>query len=441
MGGVTRGLKHSGNPAILNKTHINHTTRKESEPPLKTIVDTEFADLSHMNFEVSDEQRIVLDEVDRACKEIRPLEDAAYLSGSFNQHLVPIFKRAQLLGLPISRRYGEGQGADILTYALALERIGQEGTGVRTFLSGHVSLGQMTLQKWGNEQQKEKYLPPATRGEKVMCFGLTEPTAGSDPASLRTTYEDKGSYFLLNGSKAWISNGSIADAAVIFAHPKGKREGMSAFIVEKKFEGYSSQQQKHKLGMPTSDTGSIFLDNCRVPKENMLGPAGKGLGIAYSGLMSGRLSVAAGCLGVIEDCINESVNYARERIQHGKQIGKHQLVQRHIGIMSTNLEAARNLVYKASVMKQQSDSTPEDKTIRDQADIMIAKAKFFASNASIDAADRAVQIFGSSGYSFETRAPRHLVDTRVCRIYEGTDEIMVQKIAVSLLGTDFEAYK
>jgi alkylation response protein AidB-like acyl-CoA dehydrogenase len=408
---------------------------------LKTAIDTDFADLSQMKFDISDEQQLILDEVDRACREIRPLEDEAYLSGSFNQHLIPIFKRAQLLGLPISRRYGEGQGADILTYALALERIGQEGTGVRTFLSGHVSLGQMTVQKWGNEQQKEKYLPPATRGEKVMCFGLTEPTAGSDPVSLRTTYEDKGTHFLLNGSKAWISNGSIADAAVIFAYPKGKREAMSAFIVEKKFEGYSSQQQKHKLGMPTSDTGSIFLDNCQVPKENLLGPPGKGLGIAYSGLMSGRLSVAAGCLGVIEDCISEAVSYARERVQHGKQIGKHQLVQRHIGIMSTNLEAAKNLVYKASVLKQESDNKPEDKVIRDHADIMIAKAKFFASNASFDAADRTVQIFGSSGYSFETRAPRHLVDTRVCRIYEGTDEIMVQKIAVSLLGTDFEAYR
>jgi alkylation response protein AidB-like acyl-CoA dehydrogenase len=408
---------------------------------LKTMVDTDFANLSQMKFEVSDEQQLILDEVERACREIRPFEDQAYLSGAFNQHLVPIFKKAQLLGLPISRRYGEGQGADILTYALALERIGQEGTGVRTFLSGHVSLGQMTVQKWGNEQQKERYLPPATRGEQVMCFGLTEPTAGSDPASLRTTYEDKGTHFLLNGSKAWISNGSIADTAVIFAYPKGKREGMSAFIVERKFEGYSSQQQKHKLGMPTSDTGSIYLDNCRVPKENMLGPVGKGLGIAYSGLMSGRLSVAAGCLGVIEDCITEAVNYAKERIQHGKPIGKHQLVQRHIGIMSTNLEAAKNLVYKASVMKQESDNNPENKAARDQADIMIAKAKFFASNASFDAADRTVQIFGSSGYSFETRAPRHLVDTRVCRIYEGTDEIMVQKIAVSLLGTDFEAYR
>jgi len=408
---------------------------------LKTVVDTGFADLSRMNFDVSDEQKLVLEEVDRACRELRPFEDEAYLAGRFNQHLAPIFKKAQLLGLPISRRYGEGQGADVLTYALALERIGREGTGVRTFLSGHVSLGQVTIQKWANEEQKQRYLPPATRGETIMCFGLTEPTAGSDPTSLRTTFEDGGSYYVLNGSKAWISNGSIADVAVVFAYPKGKRDGMCAFIVEKGFGGYSSQQQKHKLGMPTSDTGSIFLDNCRVPKENLMGPLGKGLSIAYSGLMSGRLSVAAGCLGVIEDCIEEAVGYAKQRVQHGKQIGKHQLVQRHIGDISTSLEAAKNLVYKAALLKQRSDSSPEDRELRDEADVMIAKAKYFASNASFEAADRTVQILGSSGYSFETRAPRHLVDTRVCRIYEGTDEIMVQKIAVSLLGSDYEAYK
>ncbi len=408
---------------------------------MKTIVDTGFTDLSQMNFEISDEQKLVLDEVDRACRELRPFEDEAYLAGRFNQHLSPIFSKAQLLGLPISKRYGAGQGADVLTYALALERIGQEGTGVRTFLSGHVSLGQVTIQKWADEEQKERYLPAATKGEKIMCFGLTEPTAGSDPGSLRTTFEDRGSYFLLNGSKAWISNGSIADVAVIFAYPKGKTEGMCSFIVEKGFEGYSSQQQKHKLGMPTSDTGSIFLDNCRVPKENRMGPAGKGLSIAFSGLMSGRLSVAAGCLGVIEDCIVEAVSYAKQRVQHGKQIGKHQLIQRHIGDMSTNLEAAKNLVYKAALLKQKSDTNPENRDLRDYADVMIAKAKYFASNASFDAADGTVQIFGSSGYSFETRAPRHLVDTRVCRIYEGTDEIMVQKIAVSLLGPDYEAYR
>jgi alkylation response protein AidB-like acyl-CoA dehydrogenase len=408
---------------------------------LKTVVDTGFEDLSRMSFEVSEEQKLVLDEVDRACRELRPFEDEAYLAGRFNEHLAPIFKKAQLLGLPISRRYGEGQGADVLTYALALERVGKEGTGVRTFLSGHVSLGQVTIQKWASEEQKQRYLPSATRGEKIMCFGLTEPTAGSDPTSLRTTFEDKGTYFLLNGSKAWISNGSIADVAVIFAYPKGKTDGMSAFIVEKGFEGYSSQQQKHKLGMPTSDTGSIFMDNCHVPKENLMGQPGKGLGIAYSGLMSGRLSVAAGCLGVIEDCIDEAVAYSKQRVQHGKPIGKHQLVQRHIGDMATSLEAAKNLVYKAAVLKQRSDSNSADRGLRDEADVMIAKAKYFASNASFEAADRTVQIFGSSGYSFETRAPRHLVDTRVCRIYEGTDEIMVQKIAVSLLGQDYEAYR
>ncbi len=408
---------------------------------MKTVVDTGFANLSQMNFDISDEQKLILDEVDRACRELRPFEDEAYLAGKFNQHVVPIFKKAQLLGLPISRQYGEGQGADVLTYALALERIGQEGTGVRTFLSGHISLGQFTIQRWGNEDQKKRYLPPATTGEKIMCFGLTEPTAGSDPASLRTSFEERGNYYSLNGSKAWISNGSIAEVTVVFAYPKGKHEGMCAFIVEKGFEGYTSQQQKHKLGMPTSDTGSIFLDNCRVPKENLLGPPGKGLGIAYSGLMSGRLSVAAGCLGVVEDCINEAVNYAGQRVQHGKQIGKHQLVQRHIGIMATNLEAAKNLVYKAALLKQRSDDQPENKDLREQADLMIAKAKYFASNASFDAADRTVQILGASGYSFETRAPRHLVDTRVCRIYEGTDEIIVQKIAVGLLGPGFEAYR
>src|SRR5438105_8891067 len=380
---------------------------------LKTIVDSGTEDLSKMNFDVSEEQKLVLDEVDRACRELRPLEDQAYLAGKFNEHLIPIFKKAQVLGLPISRRYGEGQGADILTYALALERIGREGTGVRTFLSGHVSLGQLTVQKWGNEDQKQRYLPQEKDGERVMFIGLAEPTAGSDPTSLRTSYEDKGTHYLLNGSKAWISNGSIADTSVVFAFPKGKHDGMCAFIVEKTFEGYSAQQQKHKLGMPTSDTGSIFLDNCRVPKENLLGPLGKGLSIAYSGLMSGRLSVAAGCLGVIEDCINEAVAFSKQRIQHGKPIAKHQLVQRHIGEMSTNLEAAKTEVYKAALLKQKSDSDPEDKDLRDYADVMIAKAKYFASNASFDAADRTVQILGSSGYSFETRAPRHLVDTRV----------------------------
>ncbi len=263
----------------------------------------EISNLGVMNFEVSEEQKLILNVVDEACKKIRPIEDKCYLEHRFNDKVLPIFKEAHLLGLPVSRKYGEGQGADALTYALALERVGQEGTGVRTFFSGHTSLGQLTLQKWGNSEQKERYLPRTTQGEMIMAFGLTEPTAGSDPASLKTNFELKGNYFYLNGSKAWISNGSIADLLVVFAYPKGKNEGMCAFLVEKNFEGFEASAIKDKLGLPTSDTGLLYFTDCKVPKENMLGPNGKGLSVAYSALMSGRLSVAAGCVGVIEDCL------------------------------------------------------------------------------------------------------------------------------------------
>src|SRR5579871_513876 len=215
----------------------------------------EISNLGVMNFEVSEEQKLILNVVDEACKKIRPIEDKCYLEHRFNDKVLPIFKDAHLLGLPVSRNYGEGQGADALTYALALERIGREGTGVRTFFSGHTSLGQLTLQKWGNAEQKESYLPRTTKGEMVMAFGLTEPTAGSDPASLKTNFEEKDGRFYLNGSKAWISNGSIADLVVVFAYPKGKSEGMCAFLVEKQSEGFSAAPIVDKLGLPTSDTG------------------------------------------------------------------------------------------------------------------------------------------------------------------------------------------
>lgn len=401
----------------------------------------EISNLSIMNFEISDEQKIILSVVDEACKKIRPIEDKCYLEHKFNNMVLPTFKEAHLLGLPISRNYGEGQGADALTYALALERIGREGTGVRTFLSGHTSLGELTLQKWGSEEQRERYLPMTTRGDLVMAFGLTEPGAGSDPASLKTNFEERDNYYYLNGSKAWISNGSIADLLVVFAYPKGRSEGMCAFLVEKEFEGFKAEAIKNKLGLPTSDTGLLYFDNCKVPKENLLGPVGKGLSIAYSALMSGRLSVASGCIGVIEDCLAESLRYASERVQHKKKIGKHQLVQREIAKISVELESARLLVYKAAMLKSRSDARPDDQDLRSEADWMIAQAKYVASNASYNAADRAVQIFGANGYSFETSRPaRHLVDTRVCRIYEGTDQILEQKIAVKLLGREYEAY-
>ncbi len=393
-----------------------------------------------MNFELSEEQQMILDQVDRVCKALRPIEDKCYLEHKFDEQVKPLFAQAHLLGLPISKKYGDGQGADMVTYALAMERIGREGTGVRTFFSGHVSLGQLTVQKWGSEGQKAKYLTPATKGTKVLAFGLTEPSAGSDPAALNSSFEAKGSKFVLNGQKTWISNGSIADTVIIFAYPKGKRQGMSAFLVDKDTTGFSASRIENKMGLPTSDTGTIYLDGCVVPRENMLGPSGNGLSVAYSALMNGRLSVAAGCVGVIEDCLEEAVRYSGVRVQHGKVIGKHQLVQRHIGIVSTNLEAAKWLTLRAAFLKQKHEEDPKDSKLRDEADLEIARAKYFASNASFDAANRAVQVFGANGYSLENRPARHFIDTRVTKIYEGTDEILAQKIALGSLGKGFEAY-
>jgi alkylation response protein AidB-like acyl-CoA dehydrogenase len=392
-----------------------------------------------MDFKITEEQRALLQEVDRACKEIRPYESECYLNHRLNDRIVPVFTRAHLLGLPVREEYG-GAGADLLTYALALERIGQEGTAVRTFFSGHVSLGMLTLQEWGTEEQKQRFLPAACRGEKVFAFGLTEPAAGSDPASMRSTFEVAGDHFRLNGSKHWISNGSICDVAIVFARDRSGGE-ISAFLIEKGSPGFAADTQKHKMGLFSSDTGILHFDDCRVPKENRLGPAGKGLNVAFSALMSGRLSVAAGNVGVMEDCLHEAAEYAKQRVQHGKPIARHQLVQRHIGIISANLEAARLLTYSAALKKVEYEADRTNVARRDDADNQIARAKYFVSNVAFDAAHRTVQVFGAAGYSFECRAARHECDTRVTQIYEGTNEILEQKIALSVLGKEYAAFR
>jgi len=301
-------------------------------------------------------------------------------------------------------------------------------------------LCQLTVQMWGDKEQKQRILTPATKGEKLLAFALTEPGAGSDPASLSTSFEQKGGKYVITGQKMWISNGSIADSVLVFAYPKGKREGMCAFLVDKAAPGFTAKPIEHKLGLPTADTATLYFDKVEASKENMLGPQGKGLSVAYSGLMSGRLSVAAGCVGVIHDCLEEATRYAQERTQHGKKIGRHQLVQRHIGIMSTNLDAAKWLLLRAAFMKQKYEEKPTDIELREAAAMAITKAKYFASNASFDAANRAVQVFGANGYSLENRPARHLADTRVTMIYEGTNEILEQKIALGSLGDDYEAY-
>jgi alkylation response protein AidB-like acyl-CoA dehydrogenase len=396
--------------------------------------------LSKMNFDVSEEQALLLEQVDRACKEFRPIEDKCYLEHRVNDQVRPFFAKAHLLGLPVSRKYGDGQGADMVTYSLAVERIGREGTGLRTFFSVHMALGQMTIQHWGTEEQKSRFLPPATRGDAVLAFGLTEPNAGSDPAALTSYFEEKGGKFLITGQKMWISLGSTSKYVLLFAYPKGRREGMCGFIVDTSSPGFKAELIQHKLGLPTADTSTLYLDRVEVSKEDMLGPPGKGMSVALSGLMNGRLSVAAGCVGVIQDCLDEAVNYAKIRFQHGKLIGKHQLIQRHIGLISTNLEAAKLLLLKAAFVKQKYEENPTSTDLRDATDLAVTKAKYFAANASFDAANRAVQVFGANGYSLENRPARHLADSRVTMIYEGANEILEQKLALGSLGRSFEAY-
>ena len=400
----------------------------------------EFMNLSKMNFDISEEQSMILEQVDRACKEFRPIEDKAYLEHRINDQVQPFFAKAHLLGLPVSRKYGDGQGADMVTYALAVERIGREGTGLRTFFSVHMALGQMTIQHWGSEEQKSRYLPPATRGDAILAFGLTEPNAGSDPAALTTYFEEKDGKYYLTGQKMWISLGSTAKYVLTFAYPKGRRDGMCGFIVDTSTPGYKAEIIPHKLGLPTADTSTIYLDKAEVSKEDVIGPAGKWMSVALSGLMNGMLSVAAGCVGVIRVCLDEAVRYAGVRSQHGKLIGKHQLIQRHIGLMSLNLDAARLLLLNAAFIKQKYEENPKSTELRDATDLACTKAKYFAANASFDAASRAVQVYGANGYSLENRPARHLADSRVTMIYEGANEILEQKMAVGSLGKSFTAY-
>ena len=391
----------------------------------------------------ADSQKLLAD-VEAFCQEIRPDEELCYAERKYNDKVKPLGLKHNILGMPVPKEYG-GRGADTVTYARALARIGREGTGVRTFFSGHTSIGEYPIMTWGNDDQKRRYLPAACRGEKVLAFGLTEPEAGSNPLEMQSTYERKGDHFLLSGDKYLISNAGIAQAIVTFAYPRnasGKDRRVSAFILDTYLDGVEIESfaPEAKMGMPTSNTGMFSMKDVRVPANNLLGEEGNGFRIAMGSLVSGRISVASGCLGVIEDCLAEVLDYAKMRLQHGKEIGKHQLVQDHIANIEMDRLASEALVMKAAEAKDAAETSPTPEN-RAKADLLAAQAKLFVANAAWDAADRAVQVFGGRGWSTLYRVGRHLMDVRVCRIYEGTDEILKLKVASSLLGKDFEAFK
>ncbi|TLX82032.1 MAG: hypothetical protein E6K98_06370, partial [Thaumarchaeota archaeon] len=286
-----------------------------------------YSNLSKMNFEVSEEQKNFLEQVDSACTSIRDHESKCYLEERANDRIVPEFGKIGMLGCPISKKYG-GLGYDVLTYMLALERIGKEGNSLRTFFSAHISIGQMVLQNWADEDQKRKYLPNTTSGKSIMAFALTEPTAGSDPASMTTKFEENGDNFILNGKKHWVGNGTIAK--VITTYARGPDRRISAFIIDTDSKGFHAEEMKDKVGLLTVKNAEINFENCVVPKKNLLGTKGKGLSIAYSALIDGRLSVAAGAVGVMNDCLEESIKHSQKREQHGALLAKKQLIQEHL---------------------------------------------------------------------------------------------------------------
>lgn len=391
----------------------------------------------------AEERAKILADVDAYCTELRPLEEVCYLEHKFNEAIVGLAKKHNIMGIPMPKEYG-GRGADALTYARCLARINREGTGPRTFFSGQTSIGQYPVLRYGSEATRKKYLPKSCTGECIMAFGLTEPDAGSNPLEGTTTYRRQGDKYILNGVKYLISNGTIAHAVVVFAFPEGKTGAdrrMTAFLVDTAGGTFEKEQLHAKPGMYTSDTGMFQMNDHPVPAENLLGEEGNGFRIAMHTLISGRLSVASGCLGVIEDCLVEVLRYAKERHQHGKPIGKHQLVQEHIAMIEMARATSDAMIERAALAKQASDEDPKNPDKLKEADFRVAQAKFHATNAAWEASDHAVQVFGGRGWSELYRPFRHLQDVRVCRIYEGTDEIMKLKIASSLLGKDYEAFK
>jgi alkylation response protein AidB-like acyl-CoA dehydrogenase len=416
-----------------------------------------FSGISQMNFERSVEQVNFISKVDESCRGIRETEERAYLEEKLNDKLIPEFSKIGMLGCPISTRYG-GLGYDILTYIMALERIGEEGSSIRTFFSAHTSIGQLVLQSWATDEQKEKYLPPTTTGKSIMGFALTEPDAGSDPSSMTSFYEDDGDHYVLSGKKHWIGNGTIADLMTTYARDKltGK---ISAFIVEMNSPNIETFEMKNKMGLLTVKNAEIYFRKCKIPKENILSLPGQGLNIAYSALIDGRISVAAGSIGVMTDCLTESTNYSKLRKQHGSVLGKKQLIQDHIAKIAIVIESSKWLTYRAAYARQRlhdyveatklddpnwqcklNRTNNEYSALRAEADRLAAIAKFHASNAAFDAANLSVQIFGSYGYQKSSRVARHFLDSRATTIYEGANEVLKLKIAADILGRDFRSY-
>lgn len=379
-----------------------------------------------MDFDLNEEQRMIQDTVRKFADEvIAPVASENDKKGEFPRDIFNKMAELGFVSTPIPEEYG-GAGFDFISHAIVAEEIGRVDSSLRGTYSVQVSLVELPILKYANEEQKQKYLPKLTSGEWIGCFGLTEPDAGSDPVSMRTTAVEDGDYYVLNGQKTWITNAGIADIAIVYAKTdlEAGARGITAFLVEKDFEGFSTKDLHDKLGLRASNTGEIYLENCRVPKENVMGEVNKGFKLALGTLDFGRFTVAAGCVGLAQGCIDVSKKHAKQRIQFGKPIASFQLVQQMIADMVVECEAGRLLVYRAGDMKNKDLPNTRETSI----------AKYYCSEMVNRVAYKAIQIHGGYGFSGEYDVERFYRDARINTLYEGTSQIQQLIIGAFELG-------
>lgn len=379
-----------------------------------------------MDFSYSEEQELLRKTVRQFVdKEIMPYIREWDEKQFFEVKILKRLADLGLMGVCIPEAYG-GSGMDYNSLAIVCEELERGDTAFRTAVSVHTGLNSMTLMQWGNEQQKQKYLVPQAKGEKVAAFGLTEPNAGSDVAAMQTTAVKQGDHYVLNGSKTWISLCDVADYFLVFAYTdkSKKHHGISAFIVEREWDGFSSKAIKGKLGIRAGNTGELFFDNVKIPKENLVGEEGEGFKIAMAALDNGRFTVAAGACGTIMASLEASLKYCHERSTFGKEIGRHQLVQQMLAKMEAGLQQSRLLVFRAGWLKNQGKRNTCETSL----------AKWQACDYAYEAANDAVQIHGAYGFSNEYPVERYLRNAKAPVIYEGTREIHTIMQAEYVLG-------
>lgn len=358
-------------------------------------------------------------------KEVKPIAFLLDKENRFPEEAVKKMGEMGLMGLPYPKEYG-GAGLDVISYAIAVEELSRVDGGTGVILSAHVSLGSWPIFAFGTEEQKQKYLVPLAKGEKLGAFGLTETNAGSDAGGTETTAVLKGDHYVLNGGKIFITNAPKADTYVVFAvtTPDIGTRGISAFIVEKGWKGFDFGGHYDKMGIRSSSTAELIFNDVIVPKENLLGKEGEGFKIAMATLDGGRIGIAAQALGIAQGANDAAVEYAKERVQFGKPIGFQQYISFKLADMATKLRCARFLVYSAAELKEHHESYGTE----------AAMAKMYASDIALEVTNDAMQIHGGAGFMKGMDVERAYRDAKITTIYEGTNEIQRVVIASSIMG-------